>query len=81
MDILILQTQEGDWEGLYIDGKIIDQGHNIGEGNRLFLLKKAEEFNFKSSDIRVKTLNDSDENNIIKLGNLPDKLNDLVGPY
>ena len=52
MDVLILNSEEGDWEGLFIDGELIDQGHTLGEGNSAtYLLEKAEEYKFTSKDI------------------------------
>lgn len=28
-DILILSVPDGDWEGLYVNGKLVDQAHSI----------------------------------------------------
>lgn len=82
MDVLILKTQSGDWEALYIEGKLIDEGHTLGEGDsRLFMLKQAELHGFKSSDVRVKELCDEDEEEVSCSGNLPNTLSELTGSY
>lgn len=61
MRVLILTTQDGDWEGLYINGSLYDEGDVLGEGdNRLYMLKMAEEHEFNSSDVEVKELSDED---------------------
>ena len=79
--VYIIRTQEGDWEALYIDGEIKDEGHHLGEGDRLFLLKMSEKYNFKSSDITECSLDDVDEKATQNSGNLPKYLKDLKGSY
>jgi len=32
-----VSTEDGDWEGFYVDGKLIDEGHSV---NPAFLLEK-----------------------------------------
>lgn len=82
MKILILRTQEGDWEGLFIDNDLIDEGHVLGEGNSTtYLLEKAEEYGFSSKDIKEKELNDIDEKGIAINGCFPDSLTKLSGDY
>lgn len=54
MKVLILTSPSGEWEALYIDGKLIDEGEVLGEGDsRLYMLKMAEKHGFKSSDVVV----------------------------
>jgi hypothetical protein len=82
MTVLILSTQSGDWEGLFIDGKLIDEAEYLGEGNsRLYMLKKAEEFGFKSSDVISKTLTDEDDETLSDNGHFPKELSELDGFY
>jgi len=80
--VLILMSPNGDWEGLFIDGILIDEGHKLGEGNsRTFLLEKAEEHNFSSKDVREITITDEDENYLNKYGAFPEKIEILKGSY
>jgi hypothetical protein len=29
MEVVFVSSPDGDWEGLYIDGKLVDQGHSL----------------------------------------------------
>jgi hypothetical protein len=41
-----------DWEGVYINGQLHDEGHHLGEGNNFFyLLELSEKLGFKRLDI------------------------------
>jgi hypothetical protein len=81
-DVLILNSQSGDWEGLFIDGTLIDEGHHLGEGKSLmFLLEKAEEYNFTSKDVRFMETTDEDEDYLSCHGDFPRNLSELKGDY
>ena len=81
-DVIILTSQSGDWEGLYIDGELMDEGHTLGEGDsRLYLLKQAELHGFTSSDVQVKTLTDEDENYLMTIGSFPNDIDRLHDEY
>lgn len=79
--VVILTTQCGDWEGLFVDGDLIDEGHHLGEGDRNFMLKQAEKYDFKSSDILRCEINDTDEEMMSMSGNFPITLAGLNGIY
>ena len=80
--VKIITTQDGLWEAIYIDGKLIEEGHILGEGNsRFFLLEKAEEFKFKRSDVKVYETNDEDEKTLQIYGDFPLLLCNLKGTY
>jgi hypothetical protein len=79
--VVILNTQEGDWEGLFVDGSLINEGHHLGEGDTLFLLKQAEKLDFKSSDIVISTLTNDDSEYVESYGNFPQNLSELKGDY
>ena len=50
--VLVLSTQSGDWEGLFIDGVLISEGHHLGEGRPAeFWINKSKEYSFESKDI------------------------------
>lgn len=62
MKVLILSSQNGDWEGLFINEKLIDQGHVLGEGDsKLYMLKAGEKYGFTSKDVVFKETTDEDE--------------------
>ena len=80
--VVILSSQEGDWEVLYIDGKSVEQGHTLGEGDsQLFLLRKAKEFDFTIDDVFTDTVNDEDEEYLPSGGWFPEELSSLKGEY
>jgi hypothetical protein len=31
-EVVYAKSEQGDWEALYVDGELIEQGHNLGEG-------------------------------------------------
>jgi hypothetical protein len=79
--VAILSTQSGDWEALYIDGKLIDEGHHLGEGDTLYLLKQSEAYNFRACDIVVAEINNQDEETVSDEGSFPSHLLNLEGTY
>ena len=80
--VLILKSQEGDWEGLYINNQLIDEAHVLGEGRaQMYIIRKSEEYNFTSDDVAENELNDEDEKIISISGGLPLDLRDLKGKY
>ena len=70
-----------DWEGLYVDGKLIEENHTLGEGDPLFLLKLSEKHNFISSDITLENIIEDDERELAQVGCLPQNLSELKGKY
>lgn len=66
-----------DWQGLYIDGKLVSEGHNLCEGDIKFLLELSEEYDFKSSDVECKEVSGSQYDHIQLVGNFPEFLKDL----
>jgi len=82
MKVLILNSEDGDWEGLFIDGKLIDQGHTLGEGNAAtYLLEKPEEYNFSSKNIESCCVTQEDDEYLMKFGGFPSQLSKLKGEY
>lgn len=82
---VILSSQEGDWEGLFVDGKCIDQGHHLGGGNesksKLFMVEQAEKYNFKLNDIAYSDVTNEDEEMLQSGGWFPETLSELSGVY
>jgi len=82
MKVHILSSQDGDWEGLFVDGKLVSEGHVLGEGNsQMFMLEMAEKYGFKGDDVLSLEVNDSDDEMLQTTGGFPDKLKDLSGNY
>ena len=80
--VYLLSTQSGDWEGLYIKGELIQEGHVLGEGKEpQFWLDIASMYGVKSDDLIIKDLEDEDNDNAESIGSLPFKFTDLVGSY
>jgi len=82
MEVIVLQTQSADWEALYINGNLIDEGSELGEGlNRLYFLRKAEEYDFSSKDIKFLEISNDDEELVSRSGCFPDVIYELHGDY
>lgn len=80
--ILVLSTQSGDWEGLFINNILISEGHALGEGNsKKFWIKMSKEYDFGIEDIVEKELVDEDEETISIYGSFPKNVQELTGKY
>lgn len=80
--ILVLSTQSGDWEGLFVDGVLIEEGHHLGEGTPAeFWIEKSKEYSFESKDIVYHEVNDEDEEFLDSWGRFPKNLSELKGKY
>lgn len=80
--VLILSSQDGDWEGMFIDGVLIDQAHVLGEGDsQIYLLEAAEKYGFTSKDVKFKTVTNKDEKDLMDSGEFPPTLGELKGKY
>ncbi len=82
MKVLILNSEDGDWEGLFINGNLIDEGHTLGEGRAdTYLLEKSEEYNFNSKDVISCCVTQEDDKYLMKFGSFPSELSKLKGKY
>ena len=64
-----------DWEGLFIDGFLIDESHKLGEGyHRVYLLRKAEQYKFTSLDVEERFTDEKEEEWLEDRGGFPDTL-------
>lgn len=73
---IILTTQCGDWEALYIDGYLIDEGHSLEDPQ--YWIDWTKEFSLDS--VEFHELNDTDNERTLEYGAVPD-LEDLTGEY
>jgi len=69
---VILFTSEGDWEWLFIDGVLIAEGHTLEDGDHLYFLRIAEEFELASSDFITRELLPGDNTYANDHGSLPE---------
>jgi len=82
IEVKILNTQCGDWEGLYINGELIDEGHSLGEGNRVaYFFTLCTEHNITYDDIEFHELCDTDDTQIGNYGAMPSNLSKLTVEY
>lgn len=80
MKVLVLTSD--DWQGLYIDEILIDEGHHLGEGdNFMYMLLKSEKYGFTSKDVKSFYIDDIDVESTENIGNFPKNLSDLKGNY
>lgn len=81
MSVLVLKAD--DWEGLFIDGKLIDEGHSLEEGSdRIKYFQEASKsHDFDIMDVKIKWLEDKDEEELMSSGSFPDTLKELKGNY
>jgi hypothetical protein len=82
MKVLILSSQDGDWEGLFINGKLIDEAEVLGEGgSKTYLLEMSEKYKFSTNDVSYLDVNDEDNEELMLSGNFPTEISELIGTY
>jgi len=72
MNVIIINTQSGDWEAIYINGDFIEEGHEI---DRMKLLELSREYNFGMESIQLTELDDEDEDVVARHGNMEGVIN------
>jgi hypothetical protein len=82
MNKVILVCSE-DWEGLYINGKLVKEGHTLNEGtSRIkYFLKLSKEYDFDLDDMKEVSLSEDDEIITQDVGNYPEDIEDFVEDY
>jgi len=68
-----------DWEGIYINGLLIDEGHHLLWGSKgfLYMLKLAEEHKFTSENVEVVYLTNEQNEWLGDRGNFPKLINEI----
>lgn len=79
MEALLLSSQDGDWEGFFVNGDLIKEGHALRDPK--FWLDMGKRFNLDGCDLRIDELNDDDDGLLMDNGNFPAKLSGLKGVY
>lgn len=82
---VVLNSQSGDWEGLFVDGTLVDENHKLGEGDggnpRTYWSRMAGRYGFDVESVETFEVSDEDEETLGDSGNFPSLLNELTGPY
>ncbi len=56
----IIISSDADWEGLFVDGVLVEEGHTLNEGTErvLYFVNLAEEHGFELEDLEIGYIND-----------------------
>ena len=75
--------QADDWEGLFIDGVLIEQGHTLNQGySRVkHFINLAKTHNFDVEELEEVWVQEVDEDYLYAHGGFPKNLNELKGKY
>jgi hypothetical protein len=80
--LIRLFSQSGDWEGLFVDGNLVDEGHTLGEGTApQFWMDIAHRYGVKGSDLTDKEVTYEDNAYLYRCGRFPKTLGELNGTY
>lgn len=81
--ISVLLLKSDDWEGLYLDGVLIDEGHTLEEGEErvVYFVKLSDEYEFDLHNLRVKWLSDEDDEFCKEEGCFPKTLSEFKYLY
>jgi hypothetical protein len=72
-----------DWEGLFISGKLVEEGHTLNEGTSriMYFLNLAKTYNFNLEELKEVYITEEDEEKLNDYGSFPEYLSDLKGDY
>jgi len=72
-----------DWEGLYVNFKLVSEGHTLNEGEErvIYFARLAKEHDFDLLDMKIETLSDNEERYLEEAGSLPENLFDIQSMY
>lgn len=75
--------QANDWEGLFVNGKLIKEGYTINEGiSRIKVFDElSQQYNFSLNDLKEVWIDEKDEYYLNLNGNFPININDMYGKY
>jgi len=77
---LILESIEGDWEQLWIDGELYSEGHTVelGVPRYEFWLNLYNTFKLKPEQLQRQELNDEDERIAQDTGRFPEDISKYI---
>jgi len=72
-----------DWEGLYINGELVQEGHTLNEGTSRvkYFIKLSKKYDFNIEDMEELYCTEEDEESVMDWGNFPKNIKDLKGIY
>ena len=78
----VILLKSDDWEGLYVNGKLVEEGHTLNEGNErvVYFFGLAEKHKFKLGSLESKCLSQKDCEWTEEMGSFPvsvDSFNDV----
>ena len=75
--------ESDDWEGLFINGKLVEEGHSLNQGeSRIKYFKKISKiYNFDIENLYEFYIEEDDEDYLYKNGSFPLNINELKGNY
>ena len=76
--VVIVTSQEGDWEGMYIDGEVVFQSHKI---TRMEFAELTQNNDIMVGDIIEFEVSDMDDIELRENGRFPDKLENFLTDY
>jgi len=79
MTALLLSSQDGEWQGLFINGHLLEEGHDLSDPK--FWLDVGKKYGLDGCDLRSDEMGDEDDQILMECGNFPGKLSDLKGSY
>lgn len=82
MSRAILLTSD-DWEGLFVDGKLVEEGHTINEGEpRIKCFNElSKKYNFKLNELIEQYVCNEDGEYLYEHGCFPELISELSGEY
>ena len=75
--------KSNDWEGLYIDNKLIQEGHSLNEGRDriLYFAKLAKQYDFELIDLIIEDLDNVDNEWTRDIGGFPETMDGFIRRY
>lgn len=72
-----------DWEGLYINGKLVEEGHtlNQSESRVKYFVNLSKQYNFNLEDMQELYLYEDDEQWVMDIGSFPNNIHDFKDDY
>jgi len=72
-----------DWEGLFINGKLIQEGHTLNEDtSRIkYFIELSKKYSFNLDELKELCVTEEDEETLMDCGNFPQDINELSGNY
>ncbi len=82
MELIVLKSNNGDWEGLYANGQLVEEGHKLGEGTPIdFWAKILREYNAYLEQVKFLYITDDDDDLLARRGSFPKEMSQLLGVY